>query len=119
MKQLVYKGFIQEKCKNGRDDALFIGNMKYPLAKEFENKIQGKQVSVRYWISNTKKTKEKIQESVFKKLIGVVSADYSDIYSEFTGYLMTDEKLNIGGHNLLGELLSYNGKFVYLEIDVF
>jgi hypothetical protein len=118
MKQLIYRGFIEERCKGENDDALFIGDMEYPLAEEFESELQGKQVSVRYWISDTKKTKEQIQRSALKTIMGVVDADYGDRYSEITGYLWTDEELNIGGHDLRSELSCYKGKFVYLEIDV-
>lgn len=118
MKQLIYKGFIEEKPEGENDDALFIGEMEYPLAEEFRMELQGKQVSVRYWISDTEKTKEQLTESALLNIIGAVDAEYIDRYSEITGYLWTDEKLKIGGHNLLAELSSYKGKFVYLEIDV-
>jgi len=118
MEQLIYKGFIEEKCKGENYDALFIGDMEYPLAEEFERELQGNQVSVRYWISDAEKTKEQIQEGALKTIMGIVDADYGDRCSEITGYLWTDEELNIGGHDLLSELSSYKGKFVYLEIDV-
>lgn len=118
MEQLIYKGFIEEKGKEENDDALFIGDMEYPLAEEFESKLQGKKVSARYWISDTEKTKEQIQEGALKTIMGIVDADYGDRYSEITGYLWTDEELNIGGHDLLAELSSYKGNFVFLEIDV-
>jgi hypothetical protein len=32
--------------------------------------------------------------------------------------LWTDEDLNVGGHDLLEEIRSYLGKFIYLEVDV-
>lgn len=118
MEQLIYKGFIEERYRGEKDDALFIGDMEYPLAEEFESELQGKQVSIRYWISDTKKTKEQIQEGALKTIMGVVDAEYGDRYSEITGYLWTDEELNIGGHDLLAELSSFKRKFVYLEIDV-
>lgn len=119
MKQLIYKGFIEKKGKGENDDALFIGDMECPLAEEFESKLQRKKVSVRYWISDNEKTKDQIQEGALKKIMGIVDADYGDRYSEITGYLWTDQELNIGGHDLLAELSSCKGKFVYLEIDVY
>ncbi len=57
MKKLIYKGLITEK-EQGFDtayDALFIGEMEDPIAREFEEKIQGKCVHVKYWISDTEK----------------------------------------------------------------
>jgi hypothetical protein len=119
MKNLVYSGFIIESVYGEDDDVLFIGeNAECPIACVLEEEIAGKQVSVRYWISNKKKTKEELQESFLKELFGVVDASYTPRYSETTGYLWTDEELNIGGHDLLSELRSYIGKFIFLEIDV-
>jgi hypothetical protein len=118
MQQLIYKGLIAESSRGENYDALFIGEMEEPIAYEFEEEIQGKQVSVRYWISDTEKTKEELTENMIMTMAGAVDADYGDRYSDVTGYLCTDEELNIGGHDLLSELRSNIGKFVYMEIDV-
>ena len=118
MEQLIYKGFIKEASKGENDAALFIGEIEEPIAEVFEERIQGKQVSVRYWISDTEKTKEELTENMIMTMAGAVDADYSDRYSDVTGYLWTDEELKIGEHDLLAELQDNLGKFVYLEIDV-
>lgn len=72
---------------------------------------------MRYWVSETEKTKEQLKENLFAAISGSVEADYGDAYSELTGYLWTDEKLKVGGHDLLDELQSYIGKFLYMEVD--
>lgn len=118
MKQLIYKGFIKEARKNENYSALFIGEMDDPIAEVFEDEIKGMQVSVRYWISDTEKNKEQLRESFLKVLLGAVDAEYGDVYSETTGYLCTDEELKIGGHDLLAELQSNIGKYIWLEIDI-
>ncbi len=118
MEQLIYKGLITESSRGENDDALFIGDMDEPIAYVFEEEIQGKQVSVRYFISNTEKTKEELTENLISKIAGAVDADYGDRYSDVTGYLWTDEELNVGGHDLLKELRSEIGKFIYMEVDV-
>jgi hypothetical protein len=41
-----------------------------------------------------------------------------DRYSETTGYLWTDEKLQVGGHDLIEELSGSAGKFLIFEADV-
>jgi hypothetical protein len=117
MEQLIYKGIITEGDFSENYDALFIGEGE-PIAKILEEEIQGKQVSVRYWISDTEKTKEELTENMIMTMAGAVDADYSDRYSDVTGYLWTDEELNIGGHDLLSELRDNAGKFIWLEIDV-
>lgn len=118
MQLLIYKGLIAENSKGENDEALFIGEIEEPIAYVFEEEIQGKQVSVRYWISDTEKTKEELDENMIMTLAGAVDADYGDRYSDIAGYLWTDEELHIGGHNLLSELRNYIGKFVYMEIEV-
>nr|WP_298659067.1 hypothetical protein [uncultured Flavobacterium sp.] len=118
MKQLIYKGTIIESDSGENCDALFIGGG-MPIAEILQHEINGKEVSVRYWISDKEKTKEELQENFLKNLFGAVDAEYRDAYSDYTGYLWTNENLEIGGHDLLGELRGNLGKFIWLEIDVY
>lgn len=118
MQQLIYKGFINERGKGECYNATFIGEMDNPIAQEFEESLQWKQVSVRYWISDTEKTKKELTENMILAMAGAVDADYTDRYSDITGYLWTDSKLNVGGHDLLSELECSIGKFIYMEVDV-
>lgn len=117
METLTFKGIIKEDDFRDNYDALFIGSDQ-PIAEILQDEITGKQVSVRYWISDTEKTKEQLQESFLKNLFGAADAEYQDAYSDVTGYLWTDENLNIGGHDLMKELRSNLGKFIWLEIDI-
>ena len=39
------------------------------------------------------------------------------MYSDYTGYLWTDENLKIGGHDLLDELKEDCGKWLFLTIE--
>ena len=118
MKQLIHKGFITERVYMDNDEALFIGDMDSPISEDLMDEINEKQVSVRYWISHAIQTKKELTESFLKNLFGAVDVEYVTRYSEDTGYLWTDSKLNIGGHNLLDELEDNVGKYIYLEIDV-
>jgi len=118
MKQLIYNGFIKERDFGENDQALFIGEMPLPLVKEFEECLKGRQVSVRYWVSAKEKSKDQIKEDALRRILGFVDAKYDDIYTESTGYLWTTEDLSIGGHDVIKELRSHAGKFVYLEVDV-
>lgn len=77
----------------------------------------GKLVSVRYWTSDEKMSKEKAQHEFLKTVMGFADVEYNMAYSECTGYLWTDESLKIGGHDLLDELYSKVGKYLILEID--
>lgn len=118
MKTITYKGIVKESEYGENWEALFIGENTQPLAQIFEETFVGKQVTVRYWTSENEKTKEELQESVLRKLFGGVDAEYDDYYSEITGYLWTDEDINVGGHDLLNEIRSYVGRYILLEVDV-
>lgn len=118
MTTLTYNGFIKEDNYGENDDALFIGDSEEPIAEILEDEIVGKQVSARYWIADKETTKEQLQEDFIRTISGIGDAEYTSRYSDITGYLWTDEELKIGGHDLLEEIRSYLGKFIYLEIDV-
>ena len=117
MKKIIYKGFISERERGEHYDAVYIGDTDEPIAFELES-INRKQVSVRYFISDTEKSKNELTENFICSLAGATNADYSDRYSDLTGYLWTDEELNIGGHDLMKEIKENIGKYIYMEIDV-
>ncbi len=116
MEQLTFSGFIIEKSFR-EDDSIFITGYDEPLV-ELLSEISEKNVSVRYWISDKELSKNELIESNVRSLSGAGDAEYEARYSDYTGYLWTDQKLEIGGHSLLGELSDYIGKFIYLEIDI-
>lgn len=118
METIIYKGIVRESTRGENDDALFIGDNSQPIAEIFEEDFEGKQVTVRYWISDKEKTKQELIKSCLYNLLGVVNAQYRDSYSEITGYLWTDENLYIGGHDLLEEIRNHKDEFIYLEVDV-
>lgn len=138
METRTYRGFIREYSYGQDDDVLFIragAEEAFPFAmvvqEDFSDEnhcfharrywgreLVDKVVTVRYWISDTQKTKEELKGDVVRKISGDIDAIYYTHYSEYTGYLWTDEECNIGGHNLLEELRSYVGKYIHLEIEV-
>lgn len=124
MKKIIYKGYIQLAEKNEAYDVLFVSkNLGHVTEDPFASIIEydiiryGNYVTVKYFISEKEKEIEDLNENLIKTIIGDISADYSDRYSEYTGYLWTDEELNIGGHDLIEELKSNLGKYLYLEIS--
>jgi len=113
-KQLTYKGIINDH------DGYILGIGKVGLSREFyeEEELENHTVTVRYWISEKEQTKDQMIEGVLKTLYGVADVKYSHAYSEYTGYLWTNEEFNIGGHDLIAELYDNLGKYIILEIDV-
>lgn len=111
-----YEGLLSLHSLSEIEDVLFLSSVKFPLAQELEW-LNGKQVTIRYWLANKPVEKEEAISLFLHGLTGAPDVTYCPRYSEITGYLWTDEKLNIGGHNLIDELKSNVGKWLILEIE--
>ncbi len=127
----VYAGWIRLDIQDidGPDDILFVLSTDYDLNKYLEDddtlarKIEedirayGRYLSVQYFVAEHEQSIDELQIAWLNRLEGIGDADYTVHYSEYTGYLWTDEEINIGGHDLLNELKGYKDKFLYLEIQ--
>lgn len=117
----IYSGTITVRPNGQDDDALYLDPTPAydePLSGEIQGDIErlGNTVTVSYWITDSPRTIEQLLENEAKKLAGAIDADYSQRYSDITGYLWTDAELQIGGHDLLAELESEVGRWCYLSI---
>ena len=112
----VYNGLLCLHSEEEADEILFLSSVEYALAKELEY-LHNKNVTLRYWISNQELDENKIIDITAKMSVGILESEYMHRYSEYTGYLWTDEELNIGGHDLLEELKDNVGKWLYMEIE--
>lgn len=113
-----YEGLLSLHSYGEADDILFLSSERDPLCEVFEDSLARKLVTIRYWITDTQATKEQAQESFIRKLYGETYCKFGARYSELTGYLWTDEKCQIGGHDLIKELKSYIGKWLILEVNI-
>lgn len=116
--KIVVNGLLSLHSHGEASDILFVSSLQDPLAEELVYKISNKNTTVRYWTSKVEKTKEEHIENDIMVYSGMTKADYGACYSELTGYLWTDEKLMVGGHDLLKELKSHVGKWLYMEIEI-
>lgn len=91
---------------------------KIVLAEFFEENLNNKEVSIKYYISDEKFSTEEIEEKFIKKISGMVDASIYPVYSDVTGYLWTHEEIGVNGHDLFKELCSYDGKYIDMVIDV-
>lgn len=87
------------------------------LAEVIQDDIEdyGNYLTVSYWISDEPMNDDERTDALI--LMGLGEADYDKRYSDYTGYLWTDEELNVGGHDLLEELHQNLGKHLYMEVD--
>jgi len=78
------------------------------------------EVSVSYFISDSKRTEEEIKEAWLKQLFGDITAEYetSSYYSTYTYGTDYDTYLKIGGHDLFDEFYNFIGKYCVLKINV-
>jgi len=108
--KIVLQGFIR-RCGEGESLAI-----EHTFISESLEDTNNKNVSIRYWISDTEITLEEAEQSYQEISMGGKSeCEYAAYYSEYTGYLWADEKLNVGGHDLIAELENYVGKYLILE----
>ncbi len=125
----IYTGRIRlhEESYDGPDDVLFVLPADYDgwydddetLASQIEEHIKahGPYLSVQYFVSDVALNADDLQVAWLDRLEGIGDADYTVHWSDYTGYLWTDEEIKVGGHNLLEELKSHKNQYLYLEIE--
>jgi hypothetical protein len=116
MEKRTYCGRLEEREHGDATNILYLSGTDEPLAETLEW-MAGKQVCVRYWVTDKQVTTEEAQKEFLKRLFGVAEVKFSSHYSEITGYLWTDEDLNIGGHDLLYEFRRHIGEWIILEVE--
>jgi hypothetical protein len=112
-----YEGEIIERDYSSTDDALSLSTLNKPLAEELEY-ITGRNVTVRYWLSKRQVSFTELKTEAVKVIMGGFKSEFYERYSEYTGYLWTTQELMVGGHDLLGELETYVGYWLVLEIEL-
>ena len=115
MDERTYAGKVLQREYGEADDVIYLSTMDEPLAESLDW-MHKKQVTVRYWVTDDEQSKDDVQREFMLSVLGVADVDFGAVYSECTGHLWTDEELNVGGHDLLGEIRTYVGKWLILEI---
>lgn len=117
MKTIILRGFLTEAAY-GEGDALYLSDNENPLVERLEE-IKDKQVSIRWFTSDKEKIFEQAEEDLIRTIMGEAEEVYlNNAYSDYTGYLYTDENLTVGGHDLIEELRSFKGQFINMEVIV-
>lgn len=117
MKTIILRGFLKEEAF-GEGDALYLSDDEKPLVERLEE-IENKQVSIRWFASKEEKTFEQAEEDLIRTVMGEAEEVLlSNAYSDYTGYLWTNEDLTVGGHDLINELRSFEGQFINMEVIV-
>ena len=119
-----YRGVLRLDAYGEGEDILFLANTGHrdpgePLAEVISEDIDryGRYLTVRYWTADAPQGDDEIAEGAIRQLFGEGDAEFKQRYSDITGYLWTDEDLNVGGHDLLAELGAQAGRYCLLEIS--
>lgn len=60
-----------------------------------------------------------IDETKIVSMEGITESEYYHRYSDYTGYLWTEEEFKCGGHDLLKILERNMGKYIHIEIELY
>ena len=118
MKWTVYKGVLSLYTNGEEYEELHLKNTGEPLSaliREGTNRY-GRLLSVRYYICDMEIEESQIPIEFMKNLYGSTDAKYRMLYTECTGYLWTDDYCKVGGHDLINELKSHVGKYLWMSI---
>lgn len=93
----------------------------FPLTQRMEEDYSwtGKYASVRMLTGDTPIDLDNLDETYIVSMMGEVDSRYYHCYSDYTGYLWTEEDFKVGGHNLVFILQSHLGEYIHLEIELY
>ena len=78
-----------------------------------------KYASIQMLTGKTPIDMDHIDETKIVSMMGEVDSKYYHRYSDYTGYLWTEEEFKCGGHDLLKILESHLGEYIHIEIELY
>ena len=93
----------------------------FPLTKEMEHACgwYGMYASVQMLTGDTPIDMDHIDETKVVSMMGEVESKYYHRYSDYTGYLWTEEGFKCGGHDIPKILHSHMGEYIHMEIELY
>jgi hypothetical protein len=67
-------------------------------------------VSMCFHVSSVPKNYYELESEMVKTYMGKLQTEFRHVYSDLTGYLWTDEKIDVGGHDILNEIVEISSK---------
>lgn len=107
------------KRLNGTVENQVVGE--FPFTKEMEDKCgwRGNYASVQMLTGSTPIDLDHIDETKIVSMMGEVESHYYHRYSDYTGYLWTEEGFKCGGHDIPKILNSHIGEYIHMEIELY
>lgn len=93
----------------------------FPFTKEMADKCSWMEryASIQMLTGNTPIDIDHIDETKIVSMMGEVDSEYYHRYSDYTGYLWTEEGFKCGGHDIPKILRSHMGEYIHMEIDLY
>ena len=93
----------------------------FPFTKAMEDKCgwRNKYASIQMLTGDTPIDINHIDETKIISMMGEVESEYYHCYSDYTGYLWTDEEFKCGGHDIPKILRSHMGEYIHMEIELY
>lgn len=110
-----------KKISTFNGESIEIKDNGFPLTKEMEN-ILGwgyYYASIRFITGKIPIDPTKVEETIIESIFGNAEAEYNHVYSDYTGYLWTDENFTVGGHNIPSILISHIDEYIHMEIELY
>ena len=107
------------KRLNGTVEERVVGQ--FPLTKEMEDKCDWltSYASIQMLTGDTPIDMDHIDETKIVSMMGMVESHYYHRYSDYTGYLWTEEGFKCGGHNIPQILCNHEGEYIHMEIELY
>lgn len=107
------------KRLNGTIEDNVVGQ--FPFTKEMEDKCGwlGNYASIQMLTGKKPIDLDHIDETKIVSMMGEVSSKYYHRYSDYTGYLWTEEGFKCGGHDIPKILTSHMGEYIHMEIELY
>lgn len=107
------------KKLNGEIIETTIGS--FPFTKEMEDKCGwlGRYASIQMLTGDTPIDMDHIDETKIVSMEGIIDSYYYHRYSDYTGYLWTEEGFKCGGHDIPKILNSHIGEYIHMEIELY
>lgn len=93
----------------------------FPLTKEMEDRCEwlDSYASIQMLTGDTPIDLDHLDETKIVSMMGMVDATYYHRYSDYTGYLWTEEGFKCGGHDIRKILSSHIGEYIHMEIELY
>jgi hypothetical protein len=107
------------KRLNGAIEDQVVGE--FPFTKEMEDKFywRNSYASIQMLTGDTPIDLDHIDETKIVSMMGEVDSHYYHQYSDYTGYLWTEEGFKCGGHDIPKILRSHIGEYIHMEIELY